>query len=231
MGVPRPAREEQQGQPDRAALTRQAIIAAATAAFAEAGYAKTAMASVADRAGTSVGLLYYHFGSKEALFSAIWDEYQSSQEERLRHVIRTAQADGIEDGLELLLIGTRVYLEGAWNQRLVYEVVHLRDAPAAFMEPSPLVTERWTRKNRRLIEADDPLLGRAMLAAVVGALGGLCREIVRCSSDDEARDVIERSVPLLGGLVRAFRQLVSGEPLDRDRHGQKAVPAPGVVSA
>jgi AcrR family transcriptional regulator len=213
MRAPPPAGEQQGEPPDRAELARQAIISAATAAFAEAGYAKTAMADVAGRAGTSVGLLYYHFGSKASLFSAIWDEYQSSQEERLRRVIGTAQADGIDDGLELLLIGTRVYLEGAWSRRLVYEVVHLRDAPAGFMESSPLVTERWTRKNRRLIEADDPLLGRAMLAAVMGALGGLCREIVRCSSDAEAREVIERSVPLLGGLVQGFRQLDTGEAL------------------
>ena len=189
------------------------------------------MADVATRAGTSVGLLYYHFGNKEALFYAIWDEYQAHQEEMLRTRIAAAQADGVDDGLQLLLLGARVYLEGAWTGRVVYQVVHLKDGPPGFKEQSPLITERWTRKNQRLIEADDSLLARAMLAAVLGALGALCREVVGCSSDDEARALIDRSVPLLGGLVRAFRQLVSGEPLDRDRHDEKAVPAPGVVSA
>jgi AcrR family transcriptional regulator len=197
----------------KASQTREAIIGAATDAFAEWGYAKTAMADVAARAGTSVGLLYYHFGRKEALFYAIWDEYQSHQEERLRDTIAAAQADGIDDGLELLLVGARAYLEGAWQGRVVYQVVHLKDGPPGFSERSPLVNERWTRKNQRLIEADDALLSRAMLAAVLGALGAWCREVVGCGSDDEARALIDRSVLILAGLVHGFDRIVQGEPV------------------
>ncbi len=198
---------------DRASLTRAAIIQAATDAFAASGYAKTAMADVATRAGTSVGLLYYHFGNKEALFYAIWDEYQAHQEQMLRARIVAAQADGIEDGLQLLLIGARVYLEGAWTGRVVYQVVHLKDGPPGFKEQSPLVTERWTRKNQRLIAADDSLLARAMLAAVLGALGALCREVVGSSSDDEALALIDRSVLVLAGLANGFDQIAHGDPV------------------
>jgi AcrR family transcriptional regulator len=198
---------------DRANMTREAIITAATESFAASGYAKTAMADVAARAGTSVGLLYYHFGNKEALFYAIWDEYQAHQEQMLRQEITAAQADGIEDGLQLLLVGARVYLEGAWNGRVVYQVVHLKDGPPGFTERSPLTTERWTRKNQRLIEANDALLARAMLAAVLGALGALCREVVGCTSDDDARALIDRGVLVLSGLANGFDQIVSNDPL------------------
>jgi AcrR family transcriptional regulator len=198
---------------DRASLTREVIIAAATDAFAASGYAKTAMADVAARAGTSVGLLYYHFGNKEALFYAIWDEYQAHQEQMLRQAIAAAQADGIEDGLQLLLVGARVYLEGAWSGRVVYQVVHLKDGPPGFKEQSPLITERWTRKNQRLIEADDALLARAMLASVLGALGALCREVVGCSSDEEAHALIDRAVLVLDGLANGFGRIVHGESL------------------
>ena len=198
---------------DRASLTRDAIIEAATDAFAISGYAKTAMADVAARAGTSVGLLYYHFGNKEALFYAIWDEYQAHQEEMLRERISAAQANGIDDSLQLLLVGARVYLEGAWTGRVVYQVVHLKDGPPGFKEQSPLITERWTRKNQRLIEADDSLLARAMLAAVLGALGALCREVVGCSTDEEARALIDRCVLVLAGLANGFDQIAHADPL------------------
>lgn len=50
---------------------RDAILAAAEAEFAERGYAATKMLDVARRAGMSVGALYRHFQSKEAIFESL----------------------------------------------------------------------------------------------------------------------------------------------------------------
>lgn len=49
---------------------RQEILAAALAAFAENGYAKTTMDDIVQRSGLSKGTLYWHFKNKEELFIA-----------------------------------------------------------------------------------------------------------------------------------------------------------------
>jgi AcrR family transcriptional regulator len=51
-----------------AAATRQALLAAATALFAERGYGRTTVRDIATRAGVNQSLLFRYFGSKEALF-------------------------------------------------------------------------------------------------------------------------------------------------------------------
>ncbi len=58
----------------RSKRKHQAILGSATEAFLEAGYGATTMDDIAARAGVSKQTVYHHFGSKEALFSAILEE-------------------------------------------------------------------------------------------------------------------------------------------------------------
>ena len=53
---------------------RAAIIAAATALFAEVGFEATTMGAVAERAGSSIGNVYKHFANKDELFAAVLPE-------------------------------------------------------------------------------------------------------------------------------------------------------------
>lgn len=50
--------------------TRQAVLAAAQAAFAETGYEGTGLRLIAARAGVNLALINRYFGSKEGLFAA-----------------------------------------------------------------------------------------------------------------------------------------------------------------
>jgi TetR/AcrR family transcriptional regulator len=50
---------------------RDAILAAATAVFAERGFHGAKMREIAQRAQVSQGLLHHHFGTKEALWDAV----------------------------------------------------------------------------------------------------------------------------------------------------------------
>jgi len=52
---------------------RSAIVAAATRAFLEQGYAATSMSAIADELGGSKATLWSHFSSKEELFAAVTD--------------------------------------------------------------------------------------------------------------------------------------------------------------
>ncbi|MFD5650254.1 MULTISPECIES: ScbR family autoregulator-binding transcription factor [unclassified Streptomyces] len=52
---------------ERAIRTRNAVLEAAGAVFAENGYESATIQDVLDRAGVTKGALYFHFGSKEEL--------------------------------------------------------------------------------------------------------------------------------------------------------------------
>jgi AcrR family transcriptional regulator len=56
-----------------AAATRQSLLDAATALFAERGYDRTTVRDIATRAGVNQALLFRYFGSKEALFAEATD--------------------------------------------------------------------------------------------------------------------------------------------------------------
>ncbi len=60
-------------QYQRSAETREILIAAATAHFADAGFDGASLDSVARRCGVSKGAIYHHFESKAALLEAVFD--------------------------------------------------------------------------------------------------------------------------------------------------------------
>ncbi len=59
----------------RAEETRQAILDAAEAAFAELGYEGAGVAELCRRANVSKGAFYHHFPSKQALFLALLERW------------------------------------------------------------------------------------------------------------------------------------------------------------
>ena len=61
----------------RAEATRRKIIETAVELFGQIGYGETGLADVLQRAGISKGAFYYHFDSKEAVATAIIDEFNN----------------------------------------------------------------------------------------------------------------------------------------------------------
>jgi len=68
--MPRPKTQEEKSD----ASTRKAL-KAALSLFSRKGYRATSMRQIARRCGLSVGNLYHHFGSKEAIFQRLIDQY------------------------------------------------------------------------------------------------------------------------------------------------------------
>ncbi len=62
----------------RAEATRRRIIDSAVELFAELGYGETGLADVLQHAGVSKGAFYYHFDSKEAVATAIIEEFDNT---------------------------------------------------------------------------------------------------------------------------------------------------------
>jgi TetR/AcrR family transcriptional regulator len=71
-----PPAAQRQRDPER---TRQRILEAATAEFAEHGYAGARISRIAERSGMNKQLISYYFGGKEGLYRAIGDLWLRSE--------------------------------------------------------------------------------------------------------------------------------------------------------
>lgn len=67
----------------RSEETRERLMQAALASFAERGYDATGVAEICQRAGVSKGAFYYHFASKQALFLALLDQWLAALEREM----------------------------------------------------------------------------------------------------------------------------------------------------
>lgn len=81
---------------DRSAEKRRAILEAASELVTEGGYAALSIRALSERAGVSLGLLYYYFADKHDVFEAMMQDHQGRMTEFLDAFPR-------DRGLEALL--------------------------------------------------------------------------------------------------------------------------------
>jgi AcrR family transcriptional regulator len=74
----------------RAEATRRKIVDSAVDLFSELGYGETGLADVLQRAGVSKGAFYYHFDSKEAVATAIIEEFTAKLQRSARNLFDPA---------------------------------------------------------------------------------------------------------------------------------------------
>ena len=71
----------------RTAETQRALLDAAREVFIEQGFTSASITDIVERAGSSVGSLYHHFGGKSELFLALYQEHQFAHEEAAREAV------------------------------------------------------------------------------------------------------------------------------------------------
>jgi AcrR family transcriptional regulator len=146
-----------------AAETKQAILDAAEALFAEHGYDIVSMREVANRAGVPLGLINYHFGTKERLFEAAIARRAAELNARRREALASI---GKAPSIEAILVAfLRPYLE-----------LTLRGGPG-WRSYGRLVAQtgqshRWST----LITSHFGEAARLFIAALIKAAPGLTRE-------------------------------------------------------
>jgi len=106
-----------------ARATRQALISAALELFSERGYAEVGTEQVVARAAVTRGALYHHFDDKKDLFRAVHERVEQDLVERIG-----ARMEGVSDPWEVMVTGTRAFLE-ACDEQAVKQIA-LTDAPA-----------------------------------------------------------------------------------------------------
>ncbi|MFD5810237.1 TetR/AcrR family transcriptional regulator [Rhodococcus aetherivorans] len=112
--------------------TKEKVLAAAVEVFGERGFTAATMAEIVERSGVSVGSIYHHFGGKSEVFNAIWEDFVSLLRSRVDEVVQAAREDGVTDGFELFVLGTREYLSLIWENRVQARVIAMGDTPPGF---------------------------------------------------------------------------------------------------
>jgi AcrR family transcriptional regulator len=194
----------QRTQADRRAATRAALVRAARPLFAERGYAAVGTEEIVRAAGVTRGALYHHFGGKEALFLAVFEQVE---EELLEHIGERVAASGAADPIAALRAGLDEMLALAAEPGLAQ--ITLLDAPAV------LGWEQWREVGWRYgmglteavlqaaVEAGEirPQPLRPLAHVLLGALDEAALYVARADDQKAARaEMTEVLEALLEGL-------------------------------
>ena len=195
----------------RAQVTRAALLDAAREVFAAAGYADANIADIVDRADSSVGSLYHHFGGKSDLYIALYDDYQLRQQHRAAKAFRAALAAGEDDALRLFIAGTRAYLDGCWEERQLARLFLSGGGPAGF----ELLTRRrfrtWLRANSALLDKQAHPLSDMLILVLTTIATEAGREVAVASSRAKARQIIDEVLELMGRLYPPGQKASEGK--------------------
>ncbi len=183
--------------------TRGALLRAARELFTERGYGGVGTEEIVRRAEVTRGALYHHFTDKKDLFRAVHEQIEGEVMAAIG-----AQMAGAADPFELLLIGTRAYLDVCTEPAITR--ITLVDAP------SVLGWEEWREIDMRhglgIVIAglqggmDAGVLRRQpvrpLAHLMLGAMGEAGMVIANAADPVAARSEIE---PALVGLLEGLR--------------------------
>jgi len=192
-------------QSDRAAATRQAILTAAREVFTHAGFSDANIADVVSGAGASVGSLYHHFGGKADLYLALFEDYETRQEQRATAAVASARVSGELSPMELFVVGARAYLRGCWEERELARLFLAGGGPAGSELLGRKRFHEWARLNERLLGSYEEPGGPSndalvlVLTTVVAEAG---HEVAVCDDEEKAMDLAEDVLTLIGRMAK-----------------------------
>ncbi|MGB6457688.1 MAG: helix-turn-helix domain-containing protein [Streptosporangiaceae bacterium] len=185
----------------RTAQTQRALLDAAREVFTRQGFAEASIADVVERAGSSVGSLYHHFGGKSELFLALWQEHQAAYEEAASAAVAAAKRAGVSDPAELFAAGARAYLDGSWQRRDLAMLFTVGDGPPGFEVMKRHRGHEWIRQNDALLRLADTSLDRLYAAVLTSVIGEGAREVAAARTRAQADQIIEAVIQYAGRLM------------------------------
>jgi len=184
----------------RTAETRRGMLRAAREVFTERGFADASVADVVERAGSSVGSLYHHFGGKSELFLALWEDHQVAYEESATTAVAAARESGETDPVELFIAGAQAFLEGSWERHDLVRLFMDGDGPPGFELMRRTRSREWVRQNAVLLGAGADPVARVTVAVLTTIIGEAGREIAACETKEEADTVAAAAIRLIRRL-------------------------------
>ncbi|SDL36988.1 transcriptional regulator, TetR family [Nocardioides sp. YR527] len=176
--------------------TRRQLLDASREVFAEKGYAVASVSDVVARAGSSVGSVYHHFGGKEQLYLALWEEYVDRLAAAAAASVAKARKSGVEAPLDQFEAGALAYLDAVWEDRQLLPVFYAGDGPPGFEMMRRRRNIEWIRRNLQVlglgVSEENQLLG-AILTALIGEAA---RMTAACETKRQARRVSRHAIAL-----------------------------------
>jgi AcrR family transcriptional regulator len=187
------------------ARTQRALLDAAREVFAAQGFTNASIADVVERAGSSVGSLYHHFGGKSELFIALWEDHQDAQEEAAGKAVAAARRSGVAGTTELFCAGARGFLQGSWLRRDLAVLFCNGDGPPGFELMKRRRDREWLAQNDTLLGLPDTSFGRLHAAVLTSLIGEGGREVAVAKNRRQANQIVEAT-------IEYARRLLAGGP-------------------
>jgi AcrR family transcriptional regulator len=185
----------------RTAETRRALLAAAREVFVEQGFVNASIADVVQRADSSVGSLYHHFGGKSELFVALWQEHQQAHEEAASRAVALARRAGVTDPFELFSAGARAFLEGSWQRRDLAMLFFNGDSPPGFEVMKRRRGHQWIVQNDQLLKLSENSFDRLYASILTSLIGEGAREVAAAGNRRQANKVIDAVIEYVRRLM------------------------------
>ncbi len=197
------------------AATRASLLQAALELFGSEGFADTSLDDVVARAQVTKGALYHHFGSKEGLFAAVYEQLQHDVSDRV------VEEFLLPDPWQALAVGCNLWID-AHVDPAVQRIV-LRDARAVLgwqavrevenrfgVVPLRAVLRRALRSG---LIAPAPL--RPLALIIMGGLTEACFYVADADDPEVAREEVRALVQtLLDGIAVPGPAAPAGTPPD-----------------
>src|SRR6202035_1053786 len=194
---------------ERTAHTQRALLDAAREVFTSRGFSDASIADVVERAGSSVGSLYHHFGGKSELFLALWQEHQAALEEAASQAVAEARKAGVTGPEELFAAGARACLQGSWQRRDLALLFLSRDGPPGFEVMMRRRGHEWVGQNDALLNLPDTALDRLYASVLTSLIGEGAREVAVSRTRAQADEVID-------AVIEYARRLMADGPWKPD---------------
>lgn len=196
--------------------TRDAILEAASTAFAEQGYEGTSLDTVALTAGVTKATVYYHFDSKETLYAGLLTRYLADSLDRVERL--ESLGGCARDRLERL-IDSQIDDTLAPSKRYIQYQEFVRTAPEV-AESIRAAQQRYELACARIIAdgqasgeflSGDPKLIAMFLIGAIGRTARWYRPDGRVPEDEYRRTILSL---LIHGVVIQPSKSLSGNRLD-----------------
>ena len=193
-------------QAERAADTREALIAAARPLFASPGFGDVSLESIVRDAGVTRGALDHHFADKTELFAAVLEQVEEQMAARMAEAIA---ASGETDPIEIMRLGANFWLDACADPEV--RRIAVTDAPAV------LGWERWSEMGERYnIGLVTGLIDEAIQAGAIprqpveatalAMLGALREATLYVSRADDRRRARQDAGAVIDRLIGSLRE-------------------------
>jgi AcrR family transcriptional regulator len=190
----------------RTPQTQRALLDAARQVFAERGFSDSSIAEIVERAGSSVGSLYHHFGGKNELFIALWQQHQLAHEEAAAEAVAAARKKGVTDPGQLFETGARAFLHNSWQWRDLTLLFSSGDGPPGFEVVARRRGRDWISQNYSLLHLTDMPVDRVYAAVLTSMIGEGAREVAAARNRGQAEGIID-------AVIEYARRLMAEGPV------------------